>query len=414
MQRTRVSFPTIVFSLIIVIVTWALIEGWFPFAQRKWLFMAAGMGYAVFLGNKFYGSLRFIWLVVYIAIVLLNMVSGDRYFHDVGTVGFEFFVLGFPAVVTAYSFSSPNRKDMGFLLGSFFLVLFLTTVASFLIDTFLLPNAIRMMTRYSITLKDMSIVYAYYRMGLSSYAFPHALPVLIPPAVMGIKNKDLPKKVRLLCWISLFSLILLIYLSGIMTALLLAVVGLVIAIVTKAGEMRHNLQRFFLIGIVVLPFLFPSIMGSILHEAKMAVGEDSYYYNKLESFEMSVVSGGDEESDDGDWEERKDLYSKSVNGIFENILVGTNQKVGGHSSFLDRLALLGLVGFIPFLIFFIRQLRYPEKLIPKKARIYYYEGMVMGLLMLALKSSFRPETIIVLFSILPIAVYYLSYEKTRA
>ena len=409
MQNRKLTMPAIVFSAIIVIVSWSLIEGWFPYAQRKWLFMAVGMVYAIFLQNSFYGSKRFMWLVAYIIIVLLNMVSGDKYFHDVGTVGFEFFVLGFPAVVASYSLTMPNRKDMGFVLMSFFVVLLFSTVASFLIDTFLLPNAIRMMTRYSITLKDMSTVYAYYRMGLSSYAFPHALPVLIPPAVMGIKNKNLSKWVRFLCWVSLISLILLIYLSGIMTALLLSIIGLIMAIVTRAGDMRRNLQRFALIGILAIPFLSPSIMGSLLYEAKMAVGEESYYYNKIESFEMSVTGEGEDE--DGDWEERKDLYSKSVGGIFENILVGTNQKVGGHSSLLDRLALLGIVGFIPFILFLILQLRYPERFIPKKSRIYYYEGVLMGILMLALKSSFRPETIIVLLAILPIAVYYLSYEK---
>lgn len=410
MQRTRVSFPTIVFSLIIVIVTWALIEGWFPFAQRKWLFMAAGMGYAVFLGNKFYGSLRFIWLVVYIAIVLLNMVSGDRYFHDVGTVGYEFFVLGFPAVVTAYFQSVQNRKSMGFLLFSFLFVVTFTAVASFLIDTFLLPNAIRMMTRYSITLKDMSVVYNYYRMGLSTYAFPHALPVLIPPVIMGIRNKDLSKKIRLLCWIALGGLIVLIYLSGIMTALLLSVVGLAMALMTKVGDMSRNIRRFVIIGILTLPFLTPSFMGSVLHEAKMAVGEESYYYNKLESFENSVTGEGEEE--DGDWDERKDLYSKSLGGLFENFVAGTNNRVGGHSAFLDRFALLGLIGFIPFLVFFILQLRSARMLIPQKYLIYYYEGAALGLMMLALKSSFRPETLIVLFTILPVTVYYLSYEKS--
>lgn len=414
MQKTRVTLPTVVFSVIIVILTWSLVEGWFSLTQRKWLFMAAGMGYAVFLRTKFYGSNRFIWLVVYIAIVLLNMISGDRYFFDNGTVGFEFFVLGFPAVVTSYTFSSTNRKSMGFLLITFFIVLFFTTVASFLIDSFMLPNAIRMMTRYSITLNDMSSVYAFYKLGLSSYAFPHALPVLIPVAVMGIKNRNLPKKIHLLCWVALFCLILLVYLSGIMTALLLAIVGLLIAVVTKSGKTQHNLRRFVFVGIVAIPFFTPSIMGPILYNAKMAVGEDSYYYSKLESFEMSMVSGGAENGEGSDWEERQLLYSKSAGSLFENLLLGTNQKLGGHSSLLDRFATLGMIGFIPFIIFLIRQLRYPEKIIPSKSRIYYYEGLTLGLLMLALKSSFRPETLIVLFTILPIAVYYLSYEKSEA
>ena len=39
-QKGKITFPTIVFSAIIVIVTWSLIEGWFPFTRREWLFLA--------------------------------------------------------------------------------------------------------------------------------------------------------------------------------------------------------------------------------------------------------------------------------------------------------------------------------------------------------------------------------------
>ena len=411
MQRVKIKFPTIVFSLIVVIVTWSLIEGWLPFARRKWLFLAVGMGIAVFIKNNLYGNKRFLWLLLYFVIILLNLVSGDRYFRDPGTVGFEIFVLGFPAIAASYSLLYANRKDMRFYLLSFFMVLVFTTGASFIIDTFLLPNAIRMMTRYSITLKDTSVVYAYYRLGLSSYTFPHALPVLVPPVVMGIKNKSLSRWIRIFCWISLISLMLLIYLSGIMTALLLSVVGLMMAIVTKYGDMKLNIHRLVFVGVIALPLLSSSFMESILHESKMAVGEDSYYYNKIESFENSVSSNGEGFEQDGDWEERKDLYSKSVGEIFENMFVGTNKRVGGHSSLLDRFALLGIVGFVPFIVFLILQLRFACQQLPRASRIYYNEGMVLGLLMLALKSSFQPETLIVLFLILPISVYYLSYEK---
>ena len=409
MTKSKISFPAIVFSLIIVIVTWSLIEGWLPFTRRKWIFLAMGMGLAFFVKNSFYTSKRFMWLCVYCVVLLLNMVSGDRFFHDIGTVGYDFFCLGFPSVVATIMLSNQNRKDDGFLLLSFFIVLVFTTVASFLIDTFLLPNAIRMMTRYSITLKEMSVVYSYYRMGLSTYAFPHALPVLIPPVVMGIKNKDLSKKIRFFCWIALISLVVLIYLSGIMTALLLSIAALIVAFITKPGGARRNLKRLLAVGIVLLPFLTPGVMGSILHEAKMTVGEDSYYYNKLEAFENSATGEDDEE---GDWDERQDLYSKSVGGFFNNIFIGTNESVGGHSAFLDRLALLGIIGFIPFLLFIIQQSIFSARLISYHSRIYYYEGFFVGLLMLALKSSFRVETLVVLFAVLPIATSYLSTSKS--
>ena len=412
MTKGKISFPTFLFSIIIVIVTWSLIEGWFPLSRRKWLFLALGMGFAGFFNNHLYRSRRFLWLCGYLLILLINMFSGDKYFNDIGTVGYEFFCLGFPAVVATFVLTNKNRKDEGMVMYSFLLVLIATTISSFFIDMFILPNAIRAMTQYSIVLNDMSTVYAYYKMGLSSYAFPHALPILIPPFVLGVKNITLSKKVRFICFITLICLVVLIYLSGIMTALLLSVAALIMAFVTKPGGLKKNLRRFVIIGIVILPLLSPTIMGSILHEAKIAVGNESYYYDKLDSFEYSITNEGAEEVG-GDWGERKELYTLSKSGLVGNLIFGTNQNVGGHSSFLDRLGLLGLFGIIPFLIFFISQSRFSGNCLPKQSRLYYYEGLFMGILMLSLKSSLQVETMVVLFAVLPITTSYLSNDNIK-
>jgi len=409
MSQKKNTILAILFSIIILIITWSLIEGWVPFARRKWIFMAIGTGVASFYpkANFFYKSKQFLWLIAYLLVLLVNMISGDRYFSNFGAVGFEFFALCFSAIVSSYALSSGDIRAIRIIVGTFLFVLVATAVMSFYIDAYILPNAIRRMTGYSITLKDMSIVYQFYKMGLSTYSFPHVLPVLIPPVIMGIKNKRLTKQEHLLCWILLGSLVLLIYLSGIMTSLLLAILAVSMAILTKEGDKRSTILRISIVGVLLIPFLSPMIMTSILHSAKEAVGDGSYYYSKLDAFESSLT-GDDDMEQGGDWEERKDLYAKSVDGLTSGILIGTNQRVGGHSTLLDRFGVLGLVGIIPFIVFLIMHVSSSAKYMPFNCRIYYFEGFIIGLLMMTLKSVFKAEYCIVMLSILPLLTYRFS------
>ena len=408
-----IKYPTIVYSAIIVIVCWSLLEGWIPAFRRKWLFLAVGLFLSIPYATSFFRSKRFWYLLLYVAILLLNFLSGDSYFYDFGSVGFEFFALAFPAVVSYYLFKEYSKANILVVLFSFFFVLVYTSLASFIIDLTLESNAIRLMTRYSITLGDMSTVYGFYRLGLSTYSFPHSMPILIPPLVMGIKNKHLNRWGKICCIILLISTLMLVWLSGIMTALLLSILFLILSSITQVGDVGRNIKKLSIIILLSLPLFSNTFLLDITQYSKSIVDENSFYYEKLEYFEEELQSP-DENSDRGeDWDERQELYAKSLSGFIDNIIIGTNDHVGQHSTFLDRLGVLGIVGFIPFALFIYYQYSENKKHIKSNYFIFYIEGYIAGIMMLALKSSFSVYIWIIMFTILPLTTHILSLNENN-
>ena len=410
-KRKNIKFLTIVFAAIIVIICWSLLEGWIPLVRRKWLFLAVGIILSIPSAMLFFRTKQSYYVFFYLIILLINVWVGDEVFPNIGEVFFEVFALLFPALLSFIMFNYYSNDNIKIILFAFFFVLMFTAVSSFYIDRFLLPNAIRAMTRYSITMKDMDTVYAFYRMGLSTYSFPHSLPVLIPALVLGVKMKNLKKIVRIIIMILLIADLLLVWLSGIMTALLLAILFLFISLLTQFGSVRKNILRISIITILFLPLFNQSVLLGVTQTGKSLVGDDSFYYTKLDDFETELIIDENSDAGGGDWNERQNLYSQSISAYIENSLVGTDGKVGNHSTFLDRLGSLGLLGFVPFVLFVFIQLRYNSRMIAKKYRLFYYEGCMAGLLMLALKSAFSAYIWIVLFAILPFTIYVLTNEK---
>lgn len=400
----KVMFPTILYSVIIVIVSWSFIEGWFPIARRQWIFLGLGIVASFFTSQYFFRGKSFFILIAYFLVLWFNSLTGDKYFPDLNAVLVEVFALAFPAATFSYYYCNKNMPDVRFLLTSFFLVLVVTSIASFFIDRFLIPNAIRNMVGLYL-LEGRNAVYSYYRLGLSSYTFPACLPILVPPLVMGMKKKN-NRKVKIICFILLLPLLLLVFLSGNMTALLLALLSLLLSYFTRDASVRNNIRRLVFIFILFLPLFNQTFMGNVAHVALSVTGEESDYYEKFEAMESEGAGGAD-------WEVRQNLYGRSFSSFTQNILVGTNSSVGNHSSFIDRLGLLGLIGFIPFVWFIFLQLKKGSSLISPNSRMYYWEGCLAGIMMLSIKSSFSPVFFIVLFIILPLITYFISGKENR-
>ena len=91
------------------------------------------------------------------------------------------------------------------------------------------------------------------------------------------------------------------------------------------------------------------VLGGIFDTAEVIVGDESIYAEKIEELRLSFM----EDQTIGDMEGRFDRYGQSARLFFDNIFLGSNQMPGRHSSLLDKLGTLGLIGFIPLMLFFI-------------------------------------------------------------
>ena len=121
-------------------------------------------------------------------------------------------------------------------------------------------------------------------------------------------------------------------------------------------------------------------------------------YHKLDDLENSLLSN----EATGSLEAREEKYQSTIEVIVDNLLIGTDtEKTGGHSSIPDRLALLGLVGFIPYLLFIYLQVKFTLSNIVISKKHYYLLGMAVAIIMMSVKSMSSWPMWFLLLTILP-------------
>lgn len=400
----------IAYAMIVVSLTLTLLQGYFTFFTRFWLTTIIGLAVSIHLSSNFLHKKPFSFLLLYTAIVVFNTMIGDGFFGNMGNAVLEICSL----MLTCFMFwgliKGSDVKTQGVVVYSFVIVLFITTVGTFFADQ-LSPGIVRHAFGAHVTGDDKGLLYEFYKMGMSNYTLPHAVPVLIPGVVYGIKcYTAFTKKVRAILWVALTSLMLIAYLSGATTALLLSLLSLAICFSMEPGNDQTNLIRIMVLLIIASPFLLSKdIQLSILDGADGIIPDGSYFHRKIDVFRESVLNP---EADV--METREHLYEKSSSEFFAHPIFGSNNPVGGHSSFLDRLATLGIIGIIPFVLFLITQFKETQRIINPHARMFYVVGFSMGILMCCMKTSWNLDMHFSMFVFLPISIIFfrnISVEK---
>lgn len=398
----------IIIPLLVAISTFMLFRGW-PLLGRQWLFLLLSLMVIIFaVPGYFKNSKTFQAIFFYLLVMIFNMVAGDKMFGKPLTIFSDITSLVIPTGLTYYMFRKSDYKTMTTLIVSFFILLVYTAIASFMIDQ-MNPGIIRYIIEYTNKGGEIAPFMSLFRMGLSNYYLPHALPVLIPPLFLGIRNNTISKNVRFLLIITLMSILLLVFLSGATTALLLSLIVLVCMLIIRKGSTSRNLITISLIVAISIPFIVnQEFLLPFLYGVENVLGE-SDFTGKVVEFQDAVVYG----EATGDAGVRQSLYEKSFVAFNENPLLGTNEQIGGHSALLDRLASFGIIGFIPLLLCFYYHLTSVLGMLEKKYHIYYYMGVFMCVLMLSLKNMFNWEMMVVSFTILPISLFVLRKDYSK-
>lgn len=397
MNAAKLKF---LYPAIIVICTFTIFR-FQVFFERTWIFLITGFLLTFFYSGKYYRSKVFGWGLLYLLIVFLDFLMGDKMFDNLTTDIFnEVAMLILPTAITYSLIKKNDFLAIRNIVVVFFCFFIFTTLSSFIISL-TMPGAIRRIVSLGY-LGENTTAYNYlYRLGLSNYFLPHAAPVLIPAVYLGATNKSLNKKTHWFLWVMLACLIVLSYLSGATTALLLSIIVLLTMFVIKKGSFTKNLVRIGLIFIIVIPLLANRQIMSNLSNVLVSITADTDFQGKALEFQSTLeyndISGGDAE-------ERIELYTESWNGFLESILFGTNKATGSHSSLLDRLAHLGLLGLVPFFLFIIAQMKMIKKYTGNNLFIYYFLGMLLFILMISLKNMYFWEMAIIAYTILPFTI----------
>ena len=390
----------IAYALIVVSISLTLLQGYFVFFRMLWLTTTIGAVISFLLCDKSIRNRSFPLLLIYLLLVFLNYISGDDYFGSIGNVVLESSSLILACLMFYGLVISNDIKMQRIVIYTFIVILILTTILSLIADSFF-PGIIRYAFVASVTGIDKTLVYNYYRIGMSNYSLPHATPVLVPAVVYGLKcHMKKNKALRIMLWSALVSLIILSYLSGSTTAFFLSLLSLAICVSIKPGNNRDNISRILILLIIASPLLISKdLQLSILNMFDNFIGGYSYFHQKVMLFQESITNENIDVM-----ENREFLYQQSIDGFFSNPLIGTNSKIGGHSSLLDRLATLGIIGIIPLILFLIYQYKSTAKRMKENDVIFYAVGFMMGLLMCSVKSFWYWETHFAMFVFLPISI----------
>lgn len=188
--------------------------------------------------------------------------------------------------------------------------------------------------------------------GIGSYGdltgFAIVLPFLI---TVSLQSKHLARILGIVCCVATMALLMIATLSGVILLTGMAVTGCILYYLLLGGFRLHRIilasTAVLIIGLAAI-YVFPSVYG------RADIGR---FYDKLVNTFLSlpdILTG-----QAIDLTQRYSLMLESLQVFLENPVIGASfgargvgtTGVGGHSSWLDALALYGLIGSVPYLLF---------------------------------------------------------------
>ena len=404
-KTVRIALP-----LLIAMPTFMLFRGW-PILEHEWLTMLLFFVFMTLYTPSFLKSKLFIMIIVYEGIVLLNYISTDGYFTQLSDVYLEFMRLFLPISATYYLLKRNDKKAMTYILIVFFALVVESAIASFIFDSSN-PGIIRFIVGLTNGHRDITAYKPLFRLGLCDYILPHGLPILIPSLFLGISNKNIATRYRITIVIVLLCVLLLSYISGATTAVLLSVIVVITMLFVRRASIKRNVAVFTIISLISMPLLTNTNNIIKVLDLTQEVVAYGVYKNKILEIKNSIIYSEAE----GDVGDRYDLYMYSIDALVNNFFLGTNENLGGHASLVDRFATLGVIGFIPLIVIFVFYIKMVLRYIKQYDRniqFYYYVGCAVFLLLVSFKSMLQWEVCIVMFTIFPISIVILGQKQVN-
>lgn len=405
-MKIKVSNNRVAYWYLFTVFTLTFYAVWFwPIPMLHYIGLIVGLALPFFLTPSFFSQKWFAYFVIYFLIVYLNLVSGDAYFDKAKRVIEEFGALYIPAAMLFYYLKTSDFRWLRAVLYVTIVVLIWTTISTAIIDS-QFPGVVRYaQSMIQQGLEDVSAFQTFYKIGMSNYILPHAVPVLIPAFAVVLRDKGLKFKQKILPIGILASLMMLLYFGGATGPMLVGIAVLILALFIKPGNTKSFLSAIIVVSIIALPLLLnDELMLALLEWVDGLMGNEGHFHNKVLMFQESIAYG----SATGDVEQRQDLYAKGIAGFFENIFIGSNGDVGGHSAILNRLGSLGLIGFIPYVGMLVVESQIVMKQMQANYRVYFYLGSFAALMMLLSKGIASWEVYFFWFVVLPFAIIYFS------
>ena len=401
-KKKKIAIEDYLYIVVAVCMTFTITER-IPVVGRPWVAGPLGVLLGMYLVKIKEWKNIFVILIVYGLVVFLNFFSGDTYFDSAVMVAYELMYLFVPFTMFLYFQRVPQSANLLKTIFIFFLIE--CTAVSVYADS-VFPGLIRMQSNGDSIREYWSLLGPFRRMGLSSYGLPHAIPVFIPALVYIIKRQT--GKHRWGGVILLLTSLSLVYVSNSSTALILSLIVTPMSFFVS-GKRGNSVLLLF---VIVMPLVLnQTVQVKVLESLSSLTQNNSLFETKRIDIEESIMYGEVQ----GGVAVRQSLYAASFEAFFENPIMGVNdKKYGGHSALLDRLAMLGFLGFLPLSLLFYRIYKFTLKCLPKESRVYYKMGFLVGIIMLSAKNMFGWAMFFFMFFLLPMLIILQDYNKSTS
>lgn len=249
----------------------------------------------------------------------------------------------------------------------------------------------------------------YMSLGIAGYTHWIGIIYIFPILIYFLKNKE---HFRIKRWIILISIGVLAYSlvkTQITTALIISLFFIVYALIN-----RRDLNSS---GVLIVSFVFLS-----LFMLNHYIASFFYYLSSIMDSELlqsrirdvgMVFEMQDFNPESGETyfaTSRLSRMSISIESFLKNPIIG-GPISGGHSTWLDKLGLFGLLGFIPWVVIFWRHTMLNLKLISKSYKPYYLLSVISCLLAGILTTTANSvHSCVVLFFVVP-GLYFTGFLK---
>ena len=243
--------------------------------------------------------------------------------------------------------------------------------------------------------------------GLPGYSLMHAYTLFLPAVCYAVKMNAGYKK---MLWIVGFVALLVVVYSTFVTTSLVIALAIIVLAFTNNGTLSSS-YWFIIIGVALSLFIlyesgaFLSILNSVY-----PLFEGTAVEPKLEDIRASLMGG----SIQGDsLVVRRQLHVKSWDAFASSPIWGIPD-VGGHSSILDRLGGLGLLGGMPFLMIFISFYQLVRRwFLNSQIWFFFLLGFLAGIVYLYQKGLWGSESWLMLMVLMPMTLWVLSKDHEK-
>ncbi len=389
------------YCVIVFCLTCYAVNAWFG-TSVWYLALVAGIVTPLIISPQFFNTKTFVLFILYFIVVMMNYLSGDELYvsYRIKYIIQETASLFITITMTYYVLKNQRYYLAYFILVIVSVILVWNAIATQIADI-AQPGIVRLANSELIMGESAASFMSLYAMGMTDYIMPHSAPILIPLAVMLIKDRSNKKNTRIVGGLLLYSLLALVFFSGATGPMLVAIIVTIMSFVVGKNGLKNNIQKLVIIFIISLPFIMnDTLMINLLDFLNDTLGTESYFHGKILAFQDQIRYG----ESTGDVAERGDLYSKSLMTFLTHPILGAQHGAGGHSVMLDWLAALGLVGFVPFVLMLFHSIKFSLRYIGRNSRIYYMIGIIGAFLMLLTKGVSLWYMWFFLITVLPLGV----------